>query len=340
MAVESEVTHWLPVHPSMLPGESLSSWLVRTAHANGLKVETFCHHLFGLQRPVWNRDIDRLGPEWLIATMAKVTPMTVEQIRRGTLALYEGKLFKQIRHSGINPGVLPLLTYHRRYRGHGIQYCPLCLQQDERPYFRLAWRIAYYTFCPHHMVMLRDECHVCGAGVAFHRIEQGRPERRDVETLAECWNCGADLRQAPIEPITPWIRGSFERWRKLLLNIENGFHNGGAVDYYAFALVRQLCRIMLGNRRLPSFYFYICQRTGQQPWPREQFSPHVLEMNSIAVRHHLISMAWWLLGRGKSKLAHALAIGELHRSQLTRDLRYSPVEPPRRVRYLLEGSQK
>ena len=55
-----------PIHYKPLPDELLSSWLVRLAHGHGLKVQTFCNLIFGNSQQVWNRDIDRLAPTWLL----------------------------------------------------------------------------------------------------------------------------------------------------------------------------------------------------------------------------------------------------------------------------------
>ncbi len=56
----------LPVHLKPLPDELLSSWLVRIAHGHGMKLQTFCAVIFGREKSIWNRDIDKLAPEWLV----------------------------------------------------------------------------------------------------------------------------------------------------------------------------------------------------------------------------------------------------------------------------------
>jgi len=54
-----------PIHLQPQKGELLSSWIVRLAHANGYKVETFCTLVFGYRSTIWNRDIDVLSPRLL-----------------------------------------------------------------------------------------------------------------------------------------------------------------------------------------------------------------------------------------------------------------------------------
>lgn len=57
--------------------------------------------------------------------------------------------------------------YHRSRRRHGLCFCPVCL--DERPFFRRQWRLAFWTVCPRHQVLLRDACPSCGGTVEPHR---------------------------------------------------------------------------------------------------------------------------------------------------------------------------
>lgn len=73
-----------PIRYKPLPDELLSSWLVRLAHGHGLKVQTFCNLMFGNRRQVWNRDIDRLAPDWLVEALALHTGTPMELARRTT----------------------------------------------------------------------------------------------------------------------------------------------------------------------------------------------------------------------------------------------------------------
>ncbi|CAG4884761.1 conserved protein of unknown function [Georgfuchsia toluolica] len=97
-----------PVHLKPLPDELLSSWLVRLAHAHGLKAQSFCRLLFGSQRQLWNRDIDRLAPSWLIDTLCENTATPLDVGRNCTLRAYEGVLYRDYRESFITQWILPL----------------------------------------------------------------------------------------------------------------------------------------------------------------------------------------------------------------------------------------
>lgn len=156
---------------------------MRCAHHNGLKVQTFCDRVFGKEHQVWNRDVDRLAPPWLLQVITVGTGVSPHLADNTTMKLFEGRLFEHRNRGGQLRWVLLLGQYHRLHQGFGMQYCPLCLGEDSEPYYRLSWRLAFYTFCPRHQTLLLDRCHACGAPVAFHRIELGRPGRYDTPSL-------------------------------------------------------------------------------------------------------------------------------------------------------------
>ena len=88
--------------------ELLSSWLVRLAHGLNMKVQTLCNLEFGNQRQVWNRDIDRLGPPWLIETLSRRTGTPLRVAQQTTLRVYDGVLYRRFKSSGVLPWVLRL----------------------------------------------------------------------------------------------------------------------------------------------------------------------------------------------------------------------------------------
>lgn len=159
-----------PAHPHTYSGECLSSWIVRTAHHNDLKIQTFSDLTFGKHNQIWNRDIDKLAPRFVLKMMTKRSGVPLKLADKATLNLYINRLFTTIKPSGIIRWINPLVLHHRKHTAFGMQYCPLCLSEDKEPYFRIAWRLSLYTFCPIHKVIMKDRCQ-CGASVNFHRIE-------------------------------------------------------------------------------------------------------------------------------------------------------------------------
>lgn len=309
--------YW-PAHPHPLPGECLSSWLVRTAHANGLKVQTFCVRVFGNKKQVWNRDIDRQSPDWILEPMSAKTGTPSKVANKTTLKLYEKRLFPAIKISGQLRWVLPLKMTHRIYRGFGMQYCPCCLAEDHEPYFRLAWRLGLYTFCPKHQTLLHDKCWNCGAPVAFHRIELGKPEIFDITGLDECWQCGESLAKAETVPVQVANKTSLNMWSRVLGAIQRDFVNCGPMNYDRLVLLHQICKLLSSPRYSTKLIDYIHSKSLIQPGTFDY--PDYFESLQLEDRHYILQMAWWLVGNSNKKIITAISNKALLAHYLFRDL--------------------
>jgi hypothetical protein len=193
----------LPAHLKPLPDELLSSWLIRLAHGHGLKLQTFSAMVFGRDKSIWNRDIDKQAPDWLITKLAELTGATAQTVLNTTLKSYEGVLYEHHQPNGNTKWVLPLGVYHRKRRCHGLQYCPRCLKEDAVPYFRKRWRLALSTICTRHGCYLLDACLECASPLAPHRADmQGREYFPLGAVSVHCWKCGFDLRSASAAAVT------------------------------------------------------------------------------------------------------------------------------------------
>jgi hypothetical protein len=132
-----------PVRPKPLPDELLSSWLVRLAKKNGVKLQRFCDCAFGNDRQIWNRDIDRLAPGWLLRELSMRTNVSLEKIELLTLSSYKGKIFKRLLVCGQQRWILPLGMYHRKRLRFGLQFCPCCLAEElVCPMFCASWIVS------------------------------------------------------------------------------------------------------------------------------------------------------------------------------------------------------
>ena len=314
-------TLW-PAHPHPYQGECLSCWLVRCAHANGMKAQTFCDRAFGKEHQIWNRDIDRLAPEWLCNIMSEKTGTTKKATRRTTFKLYEKRLFPILHPASQLRWVIPLKLYHRKHLGYAMQYCPMCLTEDKEAYYRLQWRLALYTFCPKHRIYLHDRCHTCGAPVSFHRIEQGKYARYETETLDQCWQCESKLSEAERAPLEIWCKDSFKIWIRVLGVIDRQFINSGPINYDRLTLLHQICRLLVSPSLAPKLQHYICYKCrieeralGKQKKPFEQ--------RGIVERQYVLELAWWLVGCTQAKIRTTITARALKTSDITRDL--SPV---------------
>lgn len=319
----------LPIHFPPAPDELLSSWYVRLAHANMLKAETFSTVLWGRQHQIWNRDIDRLSPEWLVRILAARTGTSFNVAWSTTLKSYEGTIFTELHPTGISTWILPVQMYHRKHKWPGLQFCPKCLKEDEEPYFRKRWRLALYTACSHHGVLLCNHCPSCGEPVMFHRRELGKTAELDVQPLSLCFRCDYDLRSANAEKPAPYEESAANlavltsEWLEnavILLTLDASF----------YTILHQACKLILSERwenNLLNFIssqvsvkFQILGSAGDMGAPKRAFFEHY----SVTERHDILHYAYWILADPAARLNEALKYKALRFNRLYRDLHLLP----------------
>lgn len=189
----------LPMITQPKEGELFSSWLFRLATKNVTKVHTFCRfHLPG--QNIWNRDIDRLVSNITIERLSLLTEIPFQVIYQLTLRSYEKEVFEHCNSTTKQKWVLPLGIYHRTWKNNGLQYCPVCLGNDEEPYFRKSWRLALSVACTKCNTLLHDRCPNCSYPIAFFRADVGFKTSIAPNEITVCSHCGFDLRKSPRYP--------------------------------------------------------------------------------------------------------------------------------------------
>lgn len=173
------------VRPRPLPGESLSSWRYRSALANG--ISRYPHHRN--DRP--HSDPDRIVSEHDGKWLSDLFALPVDDLKELTLDSGLAKILDKTPRKKRLRWVLPHRPIETAAGSSRPMFCPLCLHEDETPYFRLTWRFAYMTHCKFHGIQLLDECPVCLTSPwpsSAHRspICPG-------QSLRFCQKCGADL---------------------------------------------------------------------------------------------------------------------------------------------------
>ncbi|WP_045769806.1 TniQ family protein [Xanthomonas albilineans] len=310
----------LPAHPKPLPDELLTSWITRLARDNGLKLQTFCEHVFGKSYQLWNRDIDRAPPDWLLNVLSTRTGTPRRAIDRTTLLSYERRLYGHAHASGQLRWILAAGIYHRTRRRFGIQFCPLCLSADSEPYFRKHWRVAALTFCPEHSVLLHDRCPKCGAAIAFHRHELGRPAVTDAGALCLCHACKFELRSASPQSYAPY-EASIGKTVDSICNFVTA--SGDAFDLGRMDVLHQLCKVIVSRHVPRKLQAYVAAhvRVPVQPVSPER---QAFELRPLVERHHVIQLSAWLLADPSERLARAWRDGAVRYSSLTREFPNPP----------------
>lgn len=310
-----------PIRYKPLSDELLSSWLVRLARGHGLRVQTFCNLIFGNQLQVWNRDVDRLGPGWLVDVLSARTGTPIEVARGTTLRSYEGRLYPVFRASGALQWITTLQMFHRTRQGFGMQYCPQCLFEDRVPYFRKAWRVAFVTTCSTHQCMLRDRCVGCGAGVAFHRGDMGNLLGQHRESIADCFACGASLASDLVD--------SVESYEPIVMDWLSGISAAvisgtpSATDLDNLSVMRQLALLFLSRSSTVKLHDHVCRELAVPPM--ELVNGKLgFESRLLAERHHVIQLIGWLMMDLESRLRSAWRAKGVRYNHMFKDFDRAP----------------
>ena len=332
MSAAAHIALW-PIRYKPLPDELLSSWLVRLAHGHGLKVQTFCNLIFGNRRQVWNRDIDRLAPSWLVETLAQRTGTSIEVARRTTLQVFEGTLYPRFHASGTLQWIQTMQMYHRQREGLGQQYCPTCLATDAVPYFRKTWRVSLKTFCLLHGCCLLDRCHACGASVAFHRVDVTKGVLDDV-SLSKCFQCGESLGSGPHNFPLVWDQDAYDAIVKLISALDEAtLGQETQLAPCTLAVLRHLTSMLLGRRRNQHLLTYLSNHFGVKDLSVTSSKRVVIESQDVHIRHAVVAWSAWLLCSARERFGAVIKDRAVRYNHFFRDFQ----DPPQWYKDYLAG---
>lgn len=278
-----------PIRPLPLHDELLTSWLVRLAQAYGLTPHSFCSRVFGKGISVWNRDFDRFAPVTAISTIAAGTGQAEIRVFDMTLRPYlDGQIAFVANEGGIARWILPMGIYHRTRTRYAQLYCPRCLAEDKVPYYRRCWRLAFYTICDRHDILIRDQCPACASPVMFHR---------SATDLKHCHRCDHDLsRSAAYSPPIGDIH-AYLALRALCTYHDLGWaFLGKETFHYSHLLLDALhsvCSLLIG--RHGKALFTIATQKAGFPDSRHPRSQAAFECYPLIERHYVLLTALWLL---------------------------------------------
>lgn len=179
------------VHPH--EDESLTSWMIRNAVANGSDPRSFAIASFK-KDSTWYRDIDRYLLYEKAMQLSQLCTLSQEEIKALTLE----PLIQRLSHKSYedNPyskwQLITPIGLKGSIRTNGFYFCPKCLAKDD-VYLKKQWKLAWVIACPVHRNLLVLTCEQCGQVFSPHKITYERPY------LHICTNCGFDLRQSQIE---------------------------------------------------------------------------------------------------------------------------------------------
>lgn len=216
--------------PKPLKDELFSSWFARLAYAHHTHPQTFINLYFGLKnRSVFKKNIDTSLDVKLLQQIQIMCKNKID-IFKLTLKTCSGYL----QENDIN------IQSNRFFST--LKYCPICLREDNIPYFRKNWKFAFFTICLKHNCFLHDFCQNCNAPLSILKMY------KDKLPFSNCQKCGFELKKArkkTIENKHILAKSSQEKIFKILHQGYAKFHDNIVYSFCFFDTVNQLAKIIL-----------------------------------------------------------------------------------------------
>jgi hypothetical protein len=219
------------VPTQLQPDELFSSWLVRSALANGCDSLAFTDAIWPKWR-VWTIDIDREIPQERLELLAKSSGIPAHSLDASTLWSVASLICNRPLPKKNFWSWILTLGARNRLRSGGLQYCPVCLAEDKSPYFRKYWRYAWHTACEKHGTILLDRCNVCRSAIQPHRLIA------EAKTITICPVCGFDLRHGQAHVVAENTLSFQEKTDRVLLGQKLQLHNVDVTAAEWFTIAR------------------------------------------------------------------------------------------------------
>ncbi|MCX7553080.1 TniQ family protein [Marinicella sp. S1101] len=177
-----ELSKW-PIKVDIQDDELFSSWLIRVALEHGISPIDITGSLWEHKR-VWTTDIDRKLSSSSIDMLVKKSGISQVKLVGSTYS--ESIIHRNVDEYRTWPWLIPYGVRNRNYRG-GLQFCPLCLKEDKKPYFRKSWRLSWNVSCQKHNSYLLELCPSCGSVVEPNKLSEKHGK------ISICASCHTDL---------------------------------------------------------------------------------------------------------------------------------------------------
>lgn len=233
-----------PVHVPPNEGESLTSWLVRSAVYHFAVPSTFFAKTVPSKPDAWKQDLDiKCHPEILRAISEKCC-QDISVIEGLMISSFIQNVYVPSAKSTALPRWIGPMRIRRQTTHHyGLRACIVCLR--ESAFYKLQWRFSYFIACPVHNIKMIDECQHCNASLTTHSISKLHFDESPLDALAYCDCCGYDLRNSAITAVT---KREAEIVSFLLRTMEKGYteiNNSVVYSHLYFQGLRLLIRGIL-----------------------------------------------------------------------------------------------
>jgi hypothetical protein len=202
LADQHSIWKVLPLHPRPERLESMTSYMIRLAEANGLRSMKELVALVGIprRRLVSLYDSPDYPAPSYYEGLAQITGCPEERLLHTTFL----PLLQRFGRS-MHPRHL-----HRFLAGSlasSLRYCPSCLAECSLPYYSLLWRFLVLPGCIEHGGQFLDQCGHCGSLLPL----LSSPPR-----CAKCPTCQGDLRTCQQRNLDDEVLSSTRRYTQAL----------------------------------------------------------------------------------------------------------------------------
>jgi len=295
----------------IFPDEIISSWLVRAALTQGCDPLVLTGELWPKWR-AWTVDVDRLIPDEHLKALCAVSDISADIFHSAMLYPIVQQIYLgNPPVKAVWPWILSLGKRNTKIRS-GLQYCPICLSEDNSPYYRIQWRFAWHTGCETHQCKLHDSCWRCGAPIEPHRLVA------EDKIVSICASCKADLKQANT---TPWNEEakSFQLETDRILQGKSGCYLGKAINSHHWfelasffeSFIRRVNR--KGEEKLLGF---INEIGIVLPDSIPIIAGAGIEWLNVQMRERLLGAVWIFLTVDKDRFLHVLKTADISRQGL------------------------
>lgn len=175
----------LPVRLKPQKLESLSSYTMRVAEANGIESISALSALFFDNSNTIRQMVDLIDyPLTSFGNMPIVTGCSESKLLKLTFFHLGRKFGRPILRLRNDKFLVGSIASH-------LRYCPECLSAS--PYYSLTWRFRMLLGCSRHRCRLLEQCYYCGNKLSFF----SPPLKMHI-----CSSCQNDLRTCPSKPLT------------------------------------------------------------------------------------------------------------------------------------------
>lgn len=287
-----------PSFEKPLPDEVFSSWLLRMSRSHLVRYYTFCSSYFdGIE--FWDRDLDKFLPNEMKLVITKKSILNADDIESMLLSSYQGKVF--VNELGDrNPWFTPFNVYNYKYAAKHrttLSICPSCLKKDNnKPYFRKAWRLSIHTICFDCECDMIDVCPACGSQINHLISDKGRKSQTPIFPITYCWKCLYDLKTSSVTASSLPLLDMQGYFNEIILSGYDIAHSLQYSHLYFISLHKIISLLnKVNSDPLKKFQELLCRATNLNFIEPSDNRKNPFELMEISKRRNLLYKAYWVL---------------------------------------------